>query len=127
MHEHRHDGVSHAHFHTHGARSAHDPVHSRTGAHRHTHAALAIGILHGLAGSSHFFGVLPALAFPTHAQAVGYLVAFGLGTVLAMATFSSVVGGLMRRLAFNTLQTYCVMMTLCSLAALLIGGYWLVG
>ena len=31
----------------------------------HGHASFAVGVLHGVAGSSHFFGVLPALALPT--------------------------------------------------------------
>ena len=35
------------------------------------------------------FGVLPALAFPTLAQAVSYLAAYGVGTVLAMMGFAA--------------------------------------
>ena len=31
----------------------------------HAHASFYLGVLHGIAGSSHFFGVLPALALPT--------------------------------------------------------------
>ena len=30
----------------------------------HAHASFCLGVLHGVAGSSHFFGVLPALALP---------------------------------------------------------------
>ena len=32
-------------------------------AHSHAGASFAMGTIHGLAGSSHLFGVLPALAF----------------------------------------------------------------
>ena len=45
-------------------------------------STLAVGTLHGLAGGSHFLGVVPALALST-SQAVLYLVAYGLGTVTA--------------------------------------------
>jgi len=35
-----------------------------------------MGILHGIAGSSHFLGVLPALALPTPGAAISYIAAF---------------------------------------------------
>src|ERR1041385_6406125 len=60
-HEHEHDGDRHMHVHVH----AHKAAHEHSGAHQHTHAAFGIGILHGLAGSSHFLGVLPMLALAT--------------------------------------------------------------
>src|SRR5690349_8014516 len=47
-HEHTHDGQTHAHLHVHGSGTAHSPGEPRT--HRHTHAALLIGTLHGFAG-----------------------------------------------------------------------------
>ena len=40
-------------------------------------ASFAMGTLHGLAGSSHLFGVLPALAFSTRADSMLYLAGFG--------------------------------------------------
>src|SRR6266702_2044855 len=50
-HEHEHQGDRHLHLHAHGRRVPHE----QTEAHqRHTHAAFGIGLLHGLAGSSHF-------------------------------------------------------------------------
>ena len=82
-HEHEHDGQAHVHFHTH----SHGKNHNQNDAHHHGHAAFGIGILHGLAGSSHFLGVLPILAFPTRTQALAYLAAFGVGTVLSMASW----------------------------------------
>jgi hypothetical protein len=41
----------------------------------HAHASFCLGVLHGVAGSSHFFGVLPALALPTRAAALTYIAA----------------------------------------------------
>ena len=43
-----------------------------------------MGVLHGVAGTSHFLGVLPALAMPTRAAALVYIAAFGGGSILAM-------------------------------------------
>src|SRR5262245_31002094 len=62
--------------HTHGHLSHHH-LHVQSGpawARRlgHAHASFCMGILHGVAGSSHFFGVLPALALPTQTAALGY-------------------------------------------------------
>ena len=57
----------------------------------HAHASFCMGVLHGIAGSSHFFGVLPALALPTTTAAVLYIAAFGVGTVAAMTMFAAAV------------------------------------
>src|SRR5262249_45662403 len=104
----------------------HRVPHQGASAHQHhTHAALGIGILHGLAGSSHFLGVLPALAFPTQLQAVGYLAGFGAGTIISMASFSSVMGLLTLRYAASSAKWYRGMLCLCASAAMLVGGFWI--
>ena len=121
-HEHVHDGNHHFHFHTH--HHGHQPA--KPAPHRHTHAAFGIGTLHGLAGSSHFLGVLPALALPTTTQAVIYLGAFGVGTVAAMATFSWGMGRLALRMADSGQKFYRNLMTACGVAALGVGVFWLV-
>jgi ABC-type nickel/cobalt efflux system permease component RcnA len=124
VHEHVHDGHEHKHVHLHGANTAHRPVEQKT--HVHTHTAFAVGTLHGLAGSSHFLGVLPALAFPTRQEAYSYLGAFGVGTILAMILFASVVGMISRGFAGRGLQAYRYLMYSCSVAAMGVGVYWLV-
>jgi len=120
-HAHEHEGRPHAHVHF------HDPglPHEDARAHRHGHAALAVGTLHGLAGSSHLLGVLPALALPTRLAAALYLLAFGLGTIAAMAAFSSFVGLLGARAAARGPSLYCGFLGLCSAAAVAVGGVWL--
>lgn len=55
-------------------------------------AALGIGVLHGLAGVSHFLGLLPTLAFATVWQSAFYLIGFAVGTLLAMTIFAFVMG-----------------------------------
>jgi len=82
-------------------------------------AAFAIGTIHGLAGSSHLLGVLPALLFPGPIAVCGYFIAFGAGTIAAMIIFSSV-SALVPRWAYR------IAMTACSAAAMAIGGYWLI-
>ncbi len=121
IHEHEHDGEKHAHLHVHTQRENHRSQRS----HLHAHAAFGIGTLHGLAGSSHFLGVLPALAFPTRAEAVTYLIAFGLGTICAMAAFSWSLGWLAARFANRGLRIYRGLLGACAVAAIGVGCFWL--
>ena len=123
-HAHSHGGHPHVHAHLHGPGTGHPEA--APAPHAHTHAAFAVGTLHGLAGSSHFLGVLPALAFPTASEAVAYLLAYGAGTVLAMASFSSVMGWVAARFSGGRTRAYRWLMCGCSLAAVVIGGFWLV-
>lgn len=120
-HEHEHDGESHVHIHLHHAPAEHQTP----GAHLHSHAAFGIGTLHGLAGSSHFLGVLPALAFPSKAQATAYLLAFGVGTVAAMAAFSWGIGWVAARFAIRGVNVYRSLMGVSAVAAMAVGGFWL--
>jgi ABC-type nickel/cobalt efflux system permease component RcnA len=120
-HEHEHDGERHVHIHLH--QRGHDG--NERSAHRHAHAAFGIGTLHGLAGSSHFLGVLPALAFPTRLQAGAYLLAFGIGTVAAMAAFSWGMGWMAARFANRGANVYRGFMGISAAAAMGVGGFWL--
>jgi sulfite exporter TauE/SafE len=122
VHEHEHDGERHLHMHAHTHRVSHEELEAH---HDHTHAAFGIGILHGLAGSSHFLGVLPILAFPTHFQAVSYLLAFGAGTVASMAIFSWTMGLVASRCALGGTKVYRGLMTCCATAAMAVGCFWL--
>ena len=60
--------------------------------HSHTGASFAMGAIHGLAGSSHLFGVLPALAFSVVSDSILYLAGFGLGAIAGMTAFAAGVG-----------------------------------
>jgi cytochrome c biogenesis DsbD-like protein len=92
----------------------------------HAHTSFYLGILHGIAGSSHFFGVLPALALPTRAAAIGYIIAFGVGTILAMTAFAAVVGSAGARWTHDR-ELHRIMMTTAAVLAIVVGGVWLVG
>jgi hypothetical protein len=99
---------------------------SRSGFRPHSHAGASFGMgaLHGLAGSSHLFGVLPALAFTTRVEAVLYLAGFGAGAVAGMSAFSAAMGLLSSRLSHRHSSG---LLYASSAAALVVGGFWLVG
>jgi hypothetical protein len=101
---------------------------SRTGftphGHSHLGASFGMGALHGLAGSSHLFGVLPALAFATRSDAGLYLAGFGAGAIIGMTSFSAAMGLLSSKLSHRHSSG---LLYASSAAALVIGGFWLVG
>jgi ABC-type nickel/cobalt efflux system permease component RcnA len=123
-HEHEHDGTRHIHMHSH---SHHRELghESPEAHHRHTHAAFGIGILHGLAGTSHFLGVLPILMMPTRAAAISYLFSFGVGTVMAMAGFSGFMGWVTSTWSANSASIYRRIMGACAASAVAVGCFWL--
>jgi hypothetical protein len=121
-HEHEHGGERHVHVHVHPPKTHH----TAESAHRHTHAAFGIGILHGLAGSSHLLGILPMLAFPTQIQAICYLAAFTAGTVLSMMGFSWAMGFAAQHAAGGGLRFYRSLMVCCGVGAMVVGCVWIV-
>jgi sulfite exporter TauE/SafE len=122
-HRHTHDGHDHTHIHVHA--HGHAPERPGLAKHAHFHAAMGIGVLHGVAGGSHFLGVLPALAFPTFAQAIAYLVAFAAGTIASMATFGALIDWLARSSRHGGADAYRGLMALTSAAAAMVGGFWI--
>jgi hypothetical protein len=94
---------------------------------RATLAALWIGTLHGLAGSSHLLGILPALALPTAADSIAYVIAFGLGSIIAMVAFSSALGLAAVRLTARGTGVYQALLGTFSTVSILVGGWWLLG
>ena len=121
LHDHTHQGQQHTHFHVHGS----GEPHTTPRAHTHTHTALAVGTLHGLAGSSHLLGVLPALALPTTTLATGYMLTFGIGTIAGMVAFSSIIGWIAGRFSTSNIVVYRTLTITCALAAIGVGGLWL--
>jgi ABC-type nickel/cobalt efflux system permease component RcnA len=90
------------HTHTHTHEHSESPSHSHPHTHDHDHVheihkqniltSLSVGIIHGLAGVSHIFGILPTLALPSKVDAVLYLGGFALGTIVVMILYSLVLG-----------------------------------
>ena len=98
----------------------------RPHAHVTAGASFSVGVLHGLAGSSHLFGVLPALAFPTAREAAYYLGGFGLAAIVGMTAFASLVGAIALRAASRGTNRYRGILYACSASAFLVGSFWLV-
>lgn len=120
-HVHSHDGVGdHAHLHAHAADAA---IH-REGIAHHGHAAVAAGTLHGVAGSAHVLGILPALALPTRAAAGTYLLCFAVGTVCAMAAFAGAVGVTTTRAARSASRLRPALIAAGSFSCF-VGLYWI--
>ena len=114
--------------HIHGA-VAHRHIHVQTGPAwlrrlGHAHASFCLGVLHGVAGSSHFFGVLPALALPSLTASLMYIAAFGVGTVAAMTVFAAAVGTAAVRLPNGALPQRAMMLVAATLA-IVVGTVWL--
>lgn len=87
FHGHRHGAVAHFHGHSHATAvqpHARDP-------HRHEHRmparSLAVGMVHGLAGSA-ALALLVGQSMPSPAWGLAYILVFGLGSVLGMALLS---------------------------------------
>jgi hypothetical protein len=114
---HAHGSVSHDHLHVQAG-----PLWMRRLG--HAHASFVLGVVHGVAGSSHFLGVLPALALPSLTASLIYIGAFGAGSVAAMTAFAAVVGSGSVRLR-NRALAQRVMMTAAALLAIAVGGVWL--
>ena len=128
-HEHAHDGSSHAHVHVHATRTKHDAPgtthEARSTPHDHTHTSFAFGVLHGLAGSSHVLGILPALALPTRGASALYLACYGLGNIASMTLFSSAMGLVAGRARDGGQRLYRGLLYGCSALAVIVGGVWI--
>lgn len=121
-HFHRHGETEHVHIHAHAP--AETAAHGEA-KHRHTHTATAVGLLHGFAGTSHLFGILPTLALPSRWAAAAYLLGYGGGNLLTMGGFAWLVGTASTRMASLGARPYRAVLGCCSVAAILVGVVWL--
>jgi len=135
---HSHRNRAHAHFHTqpffytHIHRHSHDESPS----HEHEHmgtvkqnalTALFIGIIHGFAGFSHLFALLPSLALPSVKDSVIYITAFAAGTILTMILFAFILGLVAFHSVSKDKQVFLKWFTLCGgFLAIAIGILWLI-
>ena len=94
--------------------------------HVHGRVAVAVGTLHGLAGSSHLMGILPALAMPDLSAGM-YLLLFVVGGVGAMGMFSALLGSLAARPAVSGAAMQRALLGLSSATAVAVGLFWIVG
>lgn len=129
-HPHTHEddhGESFTHIHQHDHPAINEHAHNHSVAIKQSvFSAILIGFIHGLAGVSHLLGVLPTLAFPTRFDSTMYLTGFGVGTILAMVSFSFLLGFIayqsserFKPLIFKTIQLTG------AAVSLLVGFYWI--
>jgi high-affinity nickel permease len=114
-HVHEHDGVPHWHVHSHRRSERHDHTH---------HAAFGLGMLHGLAGTGALVIALPLAATQSAPLALGYLVAFGLGTTVTMAAVGAVAGWAARRTAHRSITLLRATAVIPAVASIVVGAWW---
>ena len=120
-HEHDSDDHGHSHYHIHASDHSHDES-----AHRgHSHAAFAVGMFHGAAGTGHLLGVIPSLALPTN-EAMIYLAAYLVGAIGSMAGFGAILGKIIRSQGAAQLRRtmFAVAGLSVSLGAIWVGYAW---
>lgn len=116
-HRHDHDGVEHWHLHSHRRSEAHDHLH---------HAALGMGVLHGLAGTGALVIALPLAATRSAPLALAYLIAFGIGTTLAMAAFGVAAGWAIRGAGHPSPRLVRATSSVAALASVVVGVWWFI-
>ena len=140
-HEHEHDGERHVHVHVHvdgvhvdGADRESHPVpadpnllhdHDHDASHDHSHSAFGIGLLHGLAGTAHLVALVPTLMLPSWTTRFGYVLGFGLGAILGMTLFASVVAGMARLSGSRGTLLYHRMACATGASSIAIGVWWI--
>jgi len=81
-HSHKHEnGIAHRHYHFHMKEQKKS---------NHSHALTGLGLLHGIAGGSHFLAVLPALALPLTSACL-YLISYLIGSLISMNLFTCLI------------------------------------
>lgn len=127
------DHGDHAHLHAHAPGNApHEHAHSHahdqsvTGHHSHRRGITLVGLVHGLAGTSAVVALVPVTMVNRTAIGVGYLVAFGAGTIIAMSLFAILAAGAMRTAAARSLALGRRLGQSVGVAGILVGAWWLV-
>jgi len=90
-------------------------------------SAFLIGVIHGFAGFSHLFALLPSLALPTLMASVLYVVAFAFGTILTMILFALILGYIAHRSVVRDKQVFLKWFSLSgAILAIAIGVLWII-
>ncbi|MFQ5703316.1 MAG: hypothetical protein ACE5HT_04765 [Gemmatimonadales bacterium] len=78
-----------------------------------------VGAVHGLAGSTPVVALIPVTLLPDFRTALGYLIAFSVGTVLGMACYAALAALAVSRAAFSR-----TLVRATALASVLVGLLW---
>jgi len=136
LHVHRpEDHHGHAHLHAHTAERhphSHDHTHSHGESRhghevsRHGHLSTLLGAVHGLAGTAPVVALIPVTLLTGFWPAIGYLAAFGAGTILAMGIYAFLAAAAARR-ASSTVRVARGVALATGVASLAVGLWWIVG
>lgn len=128
LHVHSEQGPAiHKHPHDHSHEASHHHHHPKT-LHQTNFASFSIGLLHGLAGISHFLLFLPVLSFEDNWDAASYIGGFGAGIILAMTLYTFVIGKVasLSKNGHNEVFFKGIRFS-GGLFAIIIGVYWIFG
>ena len=130
----------HAHLHAHAqAHEPHDHEHHGPGAHAHPptghhhhheargahHGMTLVGMMHGLAGTSAVVALVPVTLMDRRLVGLGYLAAFGLGTILAMMAYAMVAAVAFQRASVASLRWGRALGRFVGVGSIVVGVWWI--
>ena len=126
LHIHADQPKIHKHPHSHASNPGHEHTHAEK-TRQGNFASFAIGVLHGLAGVSHFILFLPVASFENPTDSYLYISGFMFGILLAMTLFAYLMGSISSfgRLGHNR-NFFRGIRFVGGLLAILIGIYWMI-
>jgi ABC-type nickel/cobalt efflux system permease component RcnA len=123
----------HLHLHAHkGAEQGHGHEHHHSPHHAHHHPAPAsrgitlVGMLHGLAGTSAVVALVPVTLMDRTAVGLGYLLAFGAGTMLAMTGYAVLAAVAMRQATEASVRLGQKLGAFVGVGSVVVGAWWVV-
>lgn len=125
FHFHKHKANDHSHLHAHSHRGEGEHA---TSVHEHTHnkgltaRVLAVGIMHGMAGSAALV-LLVAGTITSTTTAILYIVLFGFGSIVGMAALSAVIAVPLRYSAASMTWAYNSMQVIVGIGTMSLGVY----
>jgi nickel/cobalt exporter len=107
-------------------------LHGRVHGHLHEHphgrrATEWVGVAHGLAGTAPLIALLPVALIASPALATGYLLLFGVGTVVAMELYALVIGLVFHHAGERSPVLAGALHFTTALASAAIGAFWMYG
>lgn len=126
LHVHAESGPEHAHAH-----DTHPHPHPPSGHHHHHeehragHGMTLVGMMHGLAGTSAVVALVPVTLMDQRLVGLGYLLAFGVGTILAMTAYAMVAAVALRKASSASLRWGRVLGRFVGVGSVAVGLWWI--
>ncbi len=118
----------HLHLHSHGLGvhpHGHGAGHAAHRPHRHGRNVTAVGLLHGLAGTSGVVALVPLTVLERPWLGAAYLAVFGIGTVTAMTLFAVIAAAAARRMGNRSVAVGRAIGMAVGGGAVFVGGWWI--